>query len=123
MIERRLSPRYPLDWPLDVRAPTELAFDAQLTDISATGIGFLTSHTAVQGLAQGGGLLTPGDRVSVEWRVRTGDVLAESLEMECRVRHVRRIARDRFHVGALFIDPDAEQGPLIERLLARADNM
>ncbi|MCB1791095.1 MAG: PilZ domain-containing protein [Gammaproteobacteria bacterium] len=120
MFERRLSPRYSLPWPLRLRGHEAAAFDAEMADISATGVGLLASRDVILALAQGGGLLTPGDQLVVEWPPVPGDVLDTDLCIACRVKHTRRLALDRYHVGALFVDLDSAQSHQIEQLLDRA---
>ena len=118
-VERRLSVRHPHRCPLTLAGGEGLRFAAQSTDVARAGLGLETDREAVVALAQGGALLTPGDRVGVHLPgVAPGDPEAV---LPARVRHVRRVSQGRYHVGVVFeaLDPEGE-ARLAERVaLAR----
>lgn len=109
MQERRIFPRFSLERPVELRAPDGSSFEALSSDISVGGIGLRLSHAAVVALAQGGTILTTGDCFEL---VLPGTLNASGqggLTLECRVKHVRRLSRHEFHVGAWFVDPTPGQ--------------
>lgn len=109
MPERRVFPRFPLERPVELRGPDGARFDVRSSDISVAGIGLRVSHTMVVALAQGGTILTTGDRFEL---VLPGTLNASAqggLTLGCRVKQVRRLSQHEYHVGAWFIDPTPGQ--------------
>lgn len=58
-------------------------------------------------LAQGGGILTPGDRLRIVLPGATG--AGAELSLEGRVRHVRRLSQEQYQVGVWFADLTGSQ--------------
>ena len=94
-------------------------FEVVASDVSAVGVGCRVSREAVIALAQGGSVLTPGDRLRLTLGGRCADP-AEGVEFDGRVRHVRRLSRDEYLVGLVFDEPDRQQEAAIADLLVEA---
>jgi hypothetical protein len=123
MLERRIVPRYPFERPVELSSPQGRQFVAEGCDISAVGICMTLSHAAVVALAQGGGLLTPGDAVQVEIALPMAQQAAEvRLAVACRVSHVRRQSQDRYIVAARFANLRRAEQETLKTLLAGLDN-
>jgi hypothetical protein len=109
MQDRRLSPRYAYSQPVELRDRWGVRHQGCSNDISISGIGLLLSHNVVVAIAQGGSVLTTGDR----FRLILPGILNPSsqgeLTLECRVRHVRQLSREEYQVGVWFIDPTPRQ--------------
>jgi c-di-GMP-binding flagellar brake protein YcgR len=96
----------------------------QTTDVSLNGMGMLMRRDVVVALAQGGSVLTPGDRFDV---VLSPDVSqADGLigpTVPGRVRHVRRLSQHEYQVGVLFEEVDTAQQAALQAMvdLAQAD--
>ena len=63
----------------------------------------------VVALAQGGSILTTGDQFELLLPGTLNPSLVGGLTLACRVRHVRRLSRDEYQVGAWFLDPTPGQ--------------
>ena len=120
MKERRLFPRYSFTQSVELRGPRGARFDARSSDISDVGISLLMSRDAVVALAQGGSILTTGDRFQVLMPGTLNASLEGGLTLECRVRHVRRLSREEYQVGAWFVDPTPGQRTGLAALLDAA---
>ncbi len=83
-------------------------FDAESSDISVNGIVLQTTRHAVVGLAQGGAILTAGDRVKLRLYPETANN-GNGILLEGRARHVRRLSQDRYLVGVWF-DRQTDEG-------------
>lgn len=108
MQERRLFPRYSYEQPIQLVGLSGELFNAESSDISINGIVLQTSRHAVVGLAQGGAVLTAGDRVRLRLFPETANG-GSGIFLEGRARHVRRLSQDRYLVGVWF-DWHAEDG-------------
>lgn len=120
MHERRLSHRYAYTRPVELRDRRGVRYQGRSCDISVSGIGLLLSRNVVVALAQGGSILTTGDRFRL---ILSGTLNASSqggLTLECRVRYVRRLSRDGYEVGVWFVEPSAGQQAGIEALVEDA---
>lgn len=109
MQERRLSPRYAYAQPVELSDRRGVRYQGRSSDISVTGIGLLLSRNVVVALAQGGSILTTGDRFQLILPGTLNPSSQGGLTLECRVRHVRRLSREEYQVGAWFVDPSAGQ--------------
>ena len=108
--DRRFSPRYPFTQSVELRGPEDGArFAARSCDISSVGTSLLMVRDAVVALAQGGTILTAGDRFQLLVPGTLNRSLAGGLRLECRVRYVRRLSHEQYKVGARFIDPSSGQ--------------
>jgi hypothetical protein len=105
-----LLPRYRYNTEVTIRHPGGERFAVQTTDVSLSGLGMRMSRDVVVALAQGGSVLTPGDRIQIVLspNVTSADGLIGP-RVEGRVRHVRRLSQNEYHVGVRFEDPDAAQ--------------
>jgi hypothetical protein len=105
--ERRLFPRYPHQAPVVVSHRGGERFSGETRDVSLRGLGVVLKRYAVTALAQGGSLLTPGDRVEV---MLVPDVSGTEVDigptLPARVRYVRRLSQTEYHVG-LWCDSDS----------------
>jgi hypothetical protein len=126
MRERRLFPRYQFTLPVRVHGPDGYRASVQSCEISVSGLGLTMDRAAVTGLAQGGTLLTPGDRL---WVSLPGvpDSAADSVAavgagggLACRAVHVRRLAFDKYVAAVAFVAPDAAQQRAIAELVDQA---
>ncbi|WP_078120073.1 PilZ domain-containing protein [Thiosocius teredinicola] len=108
MQERRLFPRYSYEQPMQLVGLDGELFDAESSDISVNGIVLQTTRHAVVGLAQGGAILTAGDRVKLRLYPETANN-GNGILLEGRARHVRRLSQDRYLVGVWF-DRQTDEG-------------
>ena len=120
MHDRRLFPRYPFERPVTLRDPRGTEFEVRSCDISVAGMGLLLPHTAVVALAQGGKLLTIGDRCQLVLAGTLNDSPHGGLTLECRVKHVRRLSHDEYQVGVWFADPTSGQKAGLTALVEQA---
>ena len=67
------------------------------------------TREVVVALAQGGSTLTTGDRFLLLVPGTLNSSLEGGMTLACRVRHVRRLSREAYQVGAWFLDPTAGQ--------------
>ena len=80
----------------------------------------LMTRDSVVALAQGGSVLTTGDHFQMLLPGTLNASVAGGLTLECRVRHVRRLSREEYQVGAWFLDPTEGQQAGINALVAAA---
>ena len=120
MQDRRLFPRYSFSSPVELRSRQGERLDAQTSEISSVGIGLLMTRTAVVALAQGGSILTIGDEFELIVAGAADPYFGDSLRMDCRVGHVRRLSKDQYLVGARYADPSPAQEAEIAALVERA---
>ena len=118
--DRRLSPRYSFVQPLELRGPDGACFEASSCDISTIGLSLLMARDAVVALAQGGSILTTGDRFQLLLPGTLNSSVEGGLTLQCRVRHVRRLSREKYQVGVWFLDPTSGQQAGIAALVASA---
>ncbi len=116
MQERRLFPRYHIDWPATLRGGEGGTFAVAACDFSAAGIGLKVPRAAVVALAQGGSVLTPGDRLGL----MIGSGADDGVVFDGRVQHVRRLSRDQYLVALRFEDQGARQEAALAELVERA---
>lgn len=64
----------------------------------------LTTRDVVVALAQGGSILTTGDRFQLLLPGTLNHSLEGGLTLGCRVRYARRLSREEYQVGAWFPD-------------------
>jgi hypothetical protein len=85
-------------------------------DLSVAGIGLEMGREGVLGLAQSGSILCPGDRLEV---VLPSAVLAAQgdLDLQCRVKEVRRISLEKYIVGIWFEELDYASQAALEKLV------
>lgn len=100
-------PRFPFRWPVQVLGPRGERFFARSSEISGRGIGMVVDHLTAVRLAPGGTLLGPhtpliGVQLEVPGEDAGGDV-----QLEGRVRHIRRLSQQEYLVGVHFVDPEA----------------
>lgn len=120
MQDRRRSPRYSFTRPMVVSGRGGEVFEARSSDISATAIGLLMARSVVVALAQGGSILTTGDRFELAFAQGGTSDPADGLHLDCRVRHVRRLSREQYVVGAQFTDMTPGQEAALSMLLHEA---
>lgn len=120
MQERRLYPRYSLSLPVEVRSQQGERFDAHSWEVSSVGIGLQMSRGTVVALAETGSILTTGDQFEVIMADAADPYFGDSLRVDCRVRHVRRLSQEQYQVGAWFADPSPAQEVEIAALVQRA---
>ncbi len=118
--DRRLFPRYSFTRPAAVRGPDGALLEARSRDISAVGISLLMARDAVAALAQGGSILTIGDRFQLLLPSTLGSSLEGDLTLKCRATYVRRLSLVEYQVGARFLDPTAGQKTRIALLVESA---
>jgi len=109
MLDRRLISRVSFAQTVELRNHAGGQFDARSCDISVTGMGLLMTRDTVVALAQGGSILMTGDRFQVLLRGTLNPSLAGGLTLKCRVEYVRRLSRDEYQIGVLFLDPTPGQ--------------
>ena len=97
-----------------------MQFDVESCDISVAGLGMVMRHDIVVALAQGGSILTPGDRLQVLLPGTLNPSLEGGLTLECQVKHVRRLSREQYQVGVRFLDPTPGQTAGLESLVQSA---
>lgn len=119
MFEQRLLPRYPLQRSAEVLRNGTLRYPATTRDIARGGVGLEVDSRAVAALAQGGAVLTTGDKFDV----RLSDVPATDgtmvvLQIRCQAHFVRRLSQNRYAIGAKFIHFDSlESEQLLDALV------
>lgn len=99
----------------------EVRFAANTVDVSLTGMGLLIDRYAVLALAQGGSVLTPGDSfdlVLCPFVEAVDGVIGPKLE--ARVRHVRRLSQQEYHVGVWFDALDQGQQSALQSIVDQA---
>ncbi|MGB5201250.1 MAG: PilZ domain-containing protein [Sedimenticolaceae bacterium] len=126
MQERRLYPRYQFTLPVGVHGPDGYRASVQSCEISVSGLGLAMSRAAVTALAQGGTVLTPGDRLWVslpgvpDSAVDDVPAVAAGRGLACRAVLVRRLALDQYIAAVAFVAPDAAQQRAIAELVEQA---
>ena len=118
--DRRISPRYSYTQSLELRGTDGARFEARSCDISAVGMSLLMARHVVVALAQGGSILTIGDRFQLLLPGTLNPSLDGGLTLNCRVRHVRRLSREEYQVGAWFLDPTPGQRAGLKALVESA---
>jgi len=120
MQESRLTIRYAYSQPVELSDRRGVRYQGRSSDISITGIGLYLSRNVVVAMAQGGSVLTTGDRFQLILPGTLNPSSQGGLTLECRVRHVRRLSRDEYQVGVWFVDPSAGQKDGIAALVEAA---
>ena len=120
MEERRLYPRYGFTWPVTLHGPRDYRVEVEACEISLSGLGLMMDRSTVLGLAQGGTLLTPGDRLRANLPGVPSGGSGDAAGVTCRVVHVRRISYDRYVVALVFVAPDPAQKGAIAALVEQA---
>jgi len=120
MQDRRLFARYSLSSAVEVRSGQGRRFEAQSWEVSSVGIGLQMSHATVVGLAQGGAILATGDQFELIMADAADPYFGDSLRVDCRVSHVRRLSQEQYVVGARFAEPSPAQEADIAALMERA---
>jgi hypothetical protein len=116
MLARRLMPRFPCRWPVEVQGPRGERFFAQASEISGGGIGIVVDHVAAVHLAPGGSLLSPAAPIVAVLVHPSGkEDPGSDLRLDGQVRHIRRLSQQQYLIGVHFVDPDAAR-----RLVQRA---
>lgn len=118
MQERRLFPRYSFATPLRVWGGVGDPFDGQSTEISLGGIGFVLHRSAVVALAQGGAILTIGDRLQVS--LDAAPAGGGGLRLPGSVRGVRRLSHDDYQVALTFDEVSPSQRGMLAALVEHA---
>jgi len=116
-----LVPRYRYSTEVTVCQSSGKRFSVQTTDVSLHGMGLLMRRDVVVALAQGGSVLTPGDRFDVVLSPNVSE--ADGLigpTVPGRVRHVRRLSQHEYHVGLLFEDIDTAQLSALQAMVDQA---
>lgn len=116
MQERRLHPRYAVDWSVHVGDGAGESYDAVACNASLAGIGLEVTRAAIVGLARAGGMLLTGESFML-----SSDATSPAIEsVVCRTVVVRRVAQDRYVVGASFVDLSETQQAAIGELIEQA---
>ncbi len=115
-----MYPRFSYSQEVELRDHDGVRFDAESCDISIAGMGMFMSRDVAVAMAQGGSVLTPGDRFRVLLPGTLNPSLEGGLTLECQVKHARRLSRDRYQVGVLFLNPSAGQTAGLEALVSSA---
>lgn len=118
MQERRLCPRYFFATRLQVWGGSGDPLQAHTTEISLGGIGFVMQHSAVVALAQGGAILTIGDRLQIA--LDAGAAGGGGLRLPGSVRGVRRVSRDEYRVAVTFDEVTPSQELVLTALVEHA---
>lgn len=113
MLERRLHPRFSIDWPVRIGAETGALHDALASNISLSGIDLQVTHAVVVAMARSGGMLLPGDPFLLFSR----DPMFQLDDIGCRTVLVRRISLERYVVGASFAESSDQQEADVRRLI------
>lgn len=116
-----MVPRYRYKMEVTVCHNGGTSFAARTSDVSQHGMGLQLGREVVVALAQGGSVLTPGDRFEVVLspHIASADgVIGPTLL--ARVRHVRRLSQSDYHVGVWFNDPDASQQAALQAIIDKA---
>jgi len=109
MEDRRLSPRYACTQPVELRDRRGVRYQGRTCEISSSGISMLLSRNVVVAMAQGGSILTTGDRFKLILSGTLNPSPQGGLTLECRVRHVRRLSREEYQIGVWFVEPSVGQ--------------
>ena len=119
MPERRRVPRFNYSCALQVRRAGGVQLPAFTTDVSLTGMGLTLTRKALLGLVDDEHTLMPGDRFEVILPVVD---LANQAQagLSARVRHVRRVSLEQYHVGVWFDAGDASQEAALARFVEQA---
>jgi hypothetical protein len=120
MQERRLFPRYSLSQPVGLVGPRDACFEARSSEISMAGVGLLMNRAIVVALAQGGSILTAGDRLRVRLPTTASGPAPFGLEIDGQVKLVRRLSRDEYIAVVLFGDIDATQKAALAAVVEQA---
>ena len=118
MQERRLFPRYSFAATLQVWGGAGDPFEGQTTEISLGGIGFVLNRSAVVALAQGGAILTIGDRLQVS--LDAAPAGGGGLRLPGTVRSVRRLSHDDYQVALSFDGVSPSQQGMLGALVEHA---
>ncbi len=102
MQERRLYPRYPAEWSVQLSHDAVVWHDAETCNVSVAGLGLTVSRSAVVALARNGNLLMPGDSIQVQF---VGGTCCPRIEapLEYLIKQVRRVSRSEYVVGGEFV--------------------
>jgi len=119
MQERRLFPRYPFEQSVLLHGTEDAQLLGRTIDISMAGVGLLLTREAALALAQGGSVLTPGDRFRLTLDTAAKSGKAKPLSLECRVERVRRLSQEEYLAGALFAEPDTSSEEALAALIQR----
>lgn len=120
MQERRLSARYRYHCRAAVRGAHVGYSDMEICEVSMTGLTLWVTREVVVALAQGGSILTPGDRIQVLSQGAAVAGRTAEVALSCRVQHVRRLSQDRYQVGTRFEVLDPLQRGTLEQWVAWA---
>ena len=116
-----MIPRYRYNVEVTICREADKGFSGRTSDVSLSGMGLRLPREVVLALAQGGNLLTPGDRFSIILSpfVESVDAVIGPT-IPARVRHVRRLSQHDYHVGVLFENLDEAQQKALEVLVSQA---
>ncbi len=115
-------PRVLCRCPVEVRASRGERFFGQVSDISRGGIGLLVDAVAAIRLAPGGRILGPAAPVVAVVLHRSG--MGDSrpgIQLEGRIRHVRRLSQQQYLIGVHFVDPDSVRHLVQQAIAAGQD--
>lgn len=113
-IERRLYPRYAVQWPVEVFIPDHAAgasFDARLRNLSRGGVQIDCDRALVESL-----LAQHGTHPLCELCIVHPDEPG-AVEARCRLVVNRRIAQDSYQLGLKFLQLSPDSTALLERYL------
>lgn len=116
MHERRFAPRYRWRQPLHVQGEGGARFAAESRDVSLAGVAVVVTTEAALALAQGGSVLTLGDRLEVILPAVDGGPVA----VPGRVRHVNRQSQGEYQVGLVLAPRDPAEEAALAALVEQA---
>ena len=102
MQERRLYPRFPAEWSVQLSHDAAAWHDAETCNVSVAGLGFTVTRATVVALARNGNLLMPGDSIQVQFVDGPGCPGMDAA-VECLIKQVRRVSQAEYVVGGEFV--------------------
>lgn len=120
MKDRRHFRRFALSRPVGLVGADGQRAEAVTSEISLAGAGLLLDRRAVVALAQGGSILTAGDRVQLRLPLPATGPRLDAFVIDGQVRLVRRLSQAQYVAVVLFTDGDDASRSALSALVDEA---
>ncbi|MFW5824054.1 MAG: PilZ domain-containing protein [Marinobacter sp.] len=113
--------RVDVELPVILNRPGQPPIDCQICNLSRSGMMITCDTKVTEALIPGKRAPAPGDWIDVNARFEV-PVLAQqsvSLSARCHIAHLRRVARNEFHLGIRFVDFDGRGFDYVDQYVHR----
>lgn len=116
--ERRYNRRYPIKLPIDLELENGARLSVTTTNISINGLQFHCDNWIARELEPRGIQLHSMDHINL-------GIFADTIKLKLKghIVFARRLAQNKYIVGILFVDMDAENRNVLSTLFTRRHNI